>query len=132
MSSTRILIVEDEAIIAMELEDRVSRAGHDVVGCAGTPARAIALADRHRPEIVLMDVHLGAGGDGVSLAVELRERFGVHVVFITAHTDAATRQRCAEAGAVGYLSKPLRPNELLAAIEQAIRAPRPSAGEPER
>lgn len=122
MSTARILIVEDEAIIAMELEDRLTRAGHTVVGHATAAAGAVELAHAQRPDVVLMDVHLGAARDGVSVARELRERFGVAVVFVTAHADAATRARCDEAGATAYITKPLRPEELHAAIARAVAA----------
>lgn len=119
----RILIVEDEAITAIELESHLEDLGYTVVGIAGTASAALAAAEQHRPDLVLMDVRLAQGGDGVQVATELRRLYDMPSVFLTAHADAETRERAAAARPVGYLSKPVpRPefSALLARLAAAL------------
>lgn len=115
----RILIVEDEAISALRLEDLVRELGHRPVGLAATREAAIATALREKPDLVLMDVRLAHDGDGLATAREIRERLGAPSIFITAHSDADTRARAAEDGAIGFLVKPIDAGEFSAALEQA-------------
>ena len=85
MDQTRILIVEDEGIVATDIEWQVTSLGYVPVGIAATGEEAIALAERYRPTLVLMDIHLRGDMDGVTAATTIRERFGIPSVFLTAY-----------------------------------------------
>ena len=106
VAGRRILIVEDEMFVALDIEAAVIKAGHKVVGFAGSAERAVAMADELRPDLVLMDVRLPGNRDGVDAAIEIRQRFDIPSLIISAYSDAETRQRAAPAGALGFISKP--------------------------
>jgi CheY-like chemotaxis protein len=102
----RILIVEDEMFVAMDIELVVERAGHQAVGFAGTAERAVALAGELDPDLVLMDIRLRGDRDGIDAAIEIRKRFDIPCLVISAYTDALTRERAAPARVLGFISKP--------------------------
>jgi DNA-binding NarL/FixJ family response regulator len=115
----RILIVEDEVFVRLDIERELSAAGFDVVGGVDTAQAAIALADRERPDLVLMDVRIAGPQDGISAALELWSRFQIRCLFVSANLDAQTRQRAAAAQPWGFVRKPFSGAELLAAIKRA-------------
>ena len=119
LPKARLLIVEDEAIVAMDLQQRLERLGHQVVGTAATGEAAIQRAEEVRPDITLMDIRLKGEMDGVTAAAEIDRRFGTPVVFLTAHSDAQTVQRAAAAEPFGYILKPVDDRELEIAIAVA-------------
>jgi two-component system, response regulator PdtaR len=100
--SLRILIVEDEILIALELESLLQDAGHDVVGIAGSSHDAIALGERMRPDLAFVDIHLTDGPTGVDAARRLRE-LDATVLFMTANAKRIPEDR---AGASGVIGKP--------------------------
>jgi two-component system, response regulator PdtaR len=102
----RILIVEDEMFVAMDIELVVERTGHQVVGFAGTAERAVALAEELRPDLVLMDIRLRGERDGIDAAIEIRQRFDIPSLIISAFGDARTRERAGPARVLGFISKP--------------------------
>jgi CheY-like chemotaxis protein len=116
----RILIVEDEAVIAMEIEMRLGKMGYEIIGNAATGEKALALAEHSRPDLALMDINIVGSLDGVETAARLRERFDIPVVFLTAYSDDATIQRATAAGPLGYLTKPFSDRDVRAAIEVAL------------
>jgi CheY-like chemotaxis protein len=116
----KILIVEDEAVIAMEIEMRLGRMGYEVIGNAATGEKALALAEINRPDLALMDINLVGPVDGVETAARLRGRFGIPVVFLTAYSDDATIERATQAVPLGYLTKPFSDRDVRAAIEVAL------------
>ena len=116
----RVLVVEDEALIAMELESILEQQGHEVVDAVATEADAIAVARLTRPDLVLMDVRLARGGDGVATAIRLRQELGIRSIFITAQSDQVTRARAAAAEPAGFLGKPLSPDLLAKLIREAF------------
>jgi DNA-binding NtrC family response regulator len=118
----RILIVEDEAIVALDIEERLRRLGYEVVGIADSCAGALASAARLRPDLVLMDVELrnGSGADGIAAAEQLRANLAVPVVFLTAYADAATLDRAKRASPHGYVVKPFEERDLRATLEIAL------------
>jgi signal transduction histidine kinase len=115
----RIFIVEDEALIAMELGDRLESLGYEVCGSAARGDIAVERIVALRPDLVLMDVNLAGAMDGVEAAQRLRELCAVPVVFLTAYSDPALIARATQAGASGYLIKPFQERELYATIEVA-------------
>jgi two-component system, response regulator PdtaR len=116
----RVLVVEDEALIAMELESILEQQGHEVVDAVATEADAIAAPRLTRPDLVLMDVRLARGGDGVATAIRLRQELGIRSIFITAQSDQVTRARAAAAEPAGFLGKPLSPDLLARLIREAF------------
>ena len=117
----RILIVEDEGIVARDILLRLKRLGYRVCGTAATGREAIETALATRPDLVLMDVHLKGDMDGIAAARRIDGALGVPVVYLTAYSDDDTIQRAASADAVGYLLKPFEERELRAAIEVALQ-----------
>jgi len=120
MSANKILIVEDEGIVAMDIRQHLEGFGYDVVGTAYSGEQAITQATENRPQLVLMDIILKGGIDGISAAQTIIESLHIPIVFLTAYSDVATLERAKVTGAYGYLIKPFRPDELRTTIEVAM------------
>ncbi|HEY7726349.1 MAG TPA: response regulator, partial [Anaeromyxobacteraceae bacterium] len=118
-AAPRVLVVEDEGIVAADIALTLEGQGYSV-GTAASADEALAEAERAPADVVVMDIRLEGKGDGVWAADRLRQRFGVPVVFLTAHGDPETVARAMAAGPHGYLVKPFRPTELLTAVEVAL------------
>ncbi|MCL4402950.1 MAG: response regulator, partial [Acidobacteria bacterium] len=116
----QILIVEDEGLIAMDLQRRLRDLGYNVPFTAATAAEAIASVQTTRPDLVLMDIWLEGDLDGIEAAIILRQKFDIPVVFLTSHTDEQTIQRARQASAYGYLAKPFGGRELHATLQVAL------------
>ena len=114
----KVLVVEDEGLIALDIAGRLESMGHSVVGTASTAEEALAQAGA--ADIVLMDIRIDGEHDGIQAATEIRERYRLPVVFLTAHADRATLERAKQAGAFGYIVKPMGPSSLQAGIEMAV------------
>ena len=112
-AQARVLIVEDEFLIAMELEYRLLEAGIEVVGTAITAEEAIAIAKSEKPDLAIMDIRLAGRRDGVDAAIELFSLYGIRSVFASAHADSGTRKRAAAASPIGWLQKPYPAEELI-------------------
>ena len=123
----RILIVEDEGIVALNMQHSLKRLEYDVVGIAGTSTEALALAQTERPDLVLMDINLGAGGDGIDTAARLLAHRRTPVIFLTAYSEDATLKRASDTGPYGYLLKPFSERELHATIQMALERSRSDA-----
>ena len=121
-ASRRILIVEDELFVAMDIETVVIKAGHEVVGFAGTAERAVALAGEKRPDLVLMDIRLAGDRDGIDAAIEIRQRFDIPSLIISAHGDAQTRERARPARALGFIPKPFDHTLLAIALNGGLKS----------
>lgn len=116
-SRSRALIVEDEFLIALDLEAAMSGLGFDICGLAPNAEEARSLAMDHQPDVVLVDVYLGGVREGIETARWLREVCDASVVFVTAHTDAATVERIKEVvPGSPILSKPVYREHLAAAV----------------
>ena len=120
----RILIAEDEAVIALCLEDILDGFGHQVCGIASTADDAVALAGREKPDLVLMDVMLARGSDGVSAACDIRQRHGIGSVLTSALTESAIRDRAAPARPLAFIRKPYNPGDLSTVLDR-LAADRP-------
>ena len=117
----RALIVEDESLIAEELEERLSRLGFSVIAAVDSADEAIAIAIRDRPDLILMDIRLKGGKDGVQAAIEIRRQVDVPIVYVTAYSDQRTVNQVRESDHDGYLLKPFRARELRSTIEVAMQ-----------
>jgi len=119
-SAPSILIVEDEGIVALDLQESLIRMGYDPYAIAASADEAIACVAERCPDLVLMDIRIRGDRDGIEAAAVLRERFLVPVLFLTAHADDATVARAKATTPHGYLLKPVRAAELRSAIEVAL------------
>jgi CheY-like chemotaxis protein len=108
-SSLQILLVEDEAITALALKRLVARLGHEVCGVTAMAEDAIRLAGEILPDIILMDIRLAGEMDGITAAHEIRQRFGISSIFMTANSDPATRALAENAQPLGFMAKPYSP-----------------------
>jgi PAS domain S-box-containing protein len=116
----RILVVEDEALVAADLEARLEALGFNVCGIADTCDDAIADARAMQPDLVLMDINLIGPRDGIEAAVEIRRSCGIPIIFITAYADDATLARIGPSDPFGYIVKPFAERDLRVAIEVAF------------
>lgn len=116
----RILIVEDEALIAEELRGRLSNLGYKVVGVTHSGEDAIELTRTEAPNIVLMDIQLHGKMDGIQAAEEIRNELHIPVIFVTAYADDETLKRAKVTQPFGYLLKPFDTYELRSSIEMAL------------
>ncbi len=117
---TSILIVEDEAITALDLKHQVTSLGYEVAGIADTAEDAVRMANERRPNLVLMDIRLAGELDGIVAASAIRGREDIPVVFLTAHSDQATLDRALATSPFGYVLKPFQVRELKVTIEVAL------------
>ena len=117
-TATDVLIIEDEPIIAMDLEELVQSCGHRVVGVAATEAEAIALAKRTRPGLILADINLGLGGDGSSAVSAILAVHFAPVIFVTAYPERLLTGDAIEPAFV--ITKPFEPLTLAIATYQAV------------
>ncbi len=114
----RVLVVEDEGLIAHDIASRLEAMGHQVVGTAGTAEEALEMAAG--ADIVLMDIRIDGPVDGVEAAARIREQYRLPVIFLTAHSDRPTLDRAKITGAFGYLVKPIAQASLHTAIDIAL------------
>lgn len=115
-----ILVVEDEGIVAKELQLTLGDMGYDAFAVAASAEEALACAAAKRPDLVLMDIRLKGPRDGIEAAAALKERFGPAVIYLTAHGDDESLQRAKRTEPYGYLLKPVKTAELRSMIEIAL------------
>lgn len=120
MSGISILIVEDEAIVAADLAGKLRRLDYEVVGITADGLEAVDLAGVLRPQLVIMDIQLEGAVDGIEAAGEIRRRYDVPVIYLTAHSDPATLTRAKLSDPFGYILKPFEERELATQIELAV------------
>ena len=119
MDKVRMLIVEDERIVAMDLQGRLNSMGYEVVGHSVSGEDAIVKAETLRPDMVLMDIMLDGQLDGIQAAEVIRARFAIPVIYLTAYADTATLERAKITEPFGYILKPFEERELHGHIEIA-------------
>ena len=117
-SATSVLIIEDEPIIAMDIEELVRGCGHTVVGIAGTEAEAVEIAERHRPGLILADINLGPGGNGQQAVARIMRHLDAPVIFVTAYPERLLTGDAIEPAFV--ITKPFEPMALAIATYQAV------------
>ena len=115
----RVVIAEDEALIRMDLAEMLVEQGYEVVGEAGDGARAVELAEQHRPDLVILDVKMPVL-DGIAAAERIAGQRIAPVVILTAFSQRDLVERARDAGAMAYLVKPFSASDLVPAIEMAV------------
>lgn len=120
MAQPKILIVEDEALIAADLSEVIEQFGYSVVGSPATGEEAVELVRAANPDAVLMDIRLAGAMDGIEAARKIAEFSDVPIIYLTSHADTATLERAKVTDPAGYVLKPFRELELRAVIEMAL------------
>ena len=121
-TNATIFIVEDEALIATDLESRLKALGYTVCGSAISAEEAWPLIEQHRPDLVMLDIALSGAMDGIEAAELIRAKWGIPVVFITAFPDADRLERAKLTYPFGYLIKPIHDRDLIITIKMALYA----------
>lgn len=116
----RILVVEDEAIVALNLQQRLELLGYDVPAIAASGQESLDLINDLLPDLVLMDIHIQGHMDGIEVASRLRQSHPVPVIYLTAYAEDATLERARQTQPYGYLLKPFSERELHATIQMAF------------
>jgi len=121
MDKARIMITEDESIVALDLKSTLEGLGHTVPAIAASGEEAIRKAEETQPDLVLMDIMLKGAMDGVEAAGHIHERFGIPIIFVTANADETILARAKETEPYGYIIKPFKEREVCATVEIALR-----------
>jgi DNA-binding NarL/FixJ family response regulator len=122
-STIKVLIVEDEVVFAMITERTLTRAGYQVLHSVTTGEEAVEHAIREHPDVILMDVRLASGMDGIEAATRILQSYPAKLIFISGYSDGAYEQRALQLNPAGYFIKPVSLQEIRGAIESALNAP---------
>jgi two-component system, LytTR family, response regulator LytT len=120
MSKTNILIVEDESIVAKDIQHSLKKLGYTVVGMCSTGEDAIRTAEEVKPDLVLMDIMLKGDMSGIEAAGQIREKLNIPVIYLTAYADESTLSKAKVSEPYGYIIKPFKEIDLHTSIEMAI------------
>lgn len=120
MSKINVLVVEDESIVSKDIQHSLKKLGYNVVGSSPTGEKAIELAGSEHPDIVLMDIMLKGEMNGIEAASEIKKRFSIPVIFLTAYADESTLSKAKITEPYGYVLKPFKEIDLHTTIEMAI------------
>jgi len=120
MTNSRILVVEDEAIVAMGIKQKLEDLGHQVVDIAYTGEDAVQTALETKPDLILMDIVLKGNVDGIEAAAKIRNQLDIPVIYLTAYSDEEVLERARTTEPYGYIIKPFKKTELNANIEMAL------------
>ena len=116
----KILVVDDEAVIASALQERLTKMGYEVVGWASSGEAAIEMAERRRPELIFMDIVMPGKMDGIEAAQIIKKELDIPVIFITGHLDDQYIERAKGADPYGYLVKPIDTRKIKPVVEMAL------------
>lgn len=120
MPRARLLIVEDERVVALDIKSILKRLGYQVMDTVSSGEDALKKVEKNRPDLVLMDVKLDGEIDGVKAAQKIRSLYEVPVIFLTAYADPKTINRAKETFPYGYIVKPFEEKEIMSTIEIAL------------
>jgi two-component system response regulator LytT len=120
MSKTNILIVEDESIVAKDIQHSLKKIGYTVVATCSTGEEAIRTTEELKPDLVLMDIMLKGDMSGIEAAAQIREKYNIPVIYLTAYADESTLNKAKVSEPYGYIIKPFKEIDLHTSIEMAI------------
>ena len=121
MSGEKILLVEDDDIIARVEDWRLKNLGYSVCGRATNGAEAMELVADKKPDVILMDINIKGDIDGIETTKRIKKIYNIPVIYVTSHSDGATLERAKETKPDGFIIKPFDDNDLRVAIELALR-----------
>ncbi len=116
----KIVVVEDEAILALQVKDALLQMGHSITGIYTSGVKALEGIETTRPDLVLMYIKLKGKMDGIETADRIKKQYDIPIIFMTAHSEKDMVERARTTGAYGYLLKPVNPRELQTAIDVAM------------
>jgi DNA-binding LytR/AlgR family response regulator len=116
----KILLVEDEGIIAADMENMLEKMGYEVLETAMDYEEAVERLEEETPDLILLDVNLGGKKDGIDLAEFINENYQIPFIFTTSYTDGPTIERAKKVNPIGYLVKPFKQEQLYTTIEMAM------------
>jgi CheY-like chemotaxis protein len=117
---TRIVVVEDERIVALHLQQRLLKLGYDIAAVATSGDKALELITELRPDVVLMDIHIEGKMDGIETAKRIPPNLHIPIIYLTAYSEEATLTRAKETKPYGYLLKPFSEREMHAMIQMVL------------
>ena len=117
---SKILVVDDETVLVMDLEEELTAMGHEVVGTAASGDEAIEKARALRPDLILMDIAMPGNKDGIDAADSIKSEMDIPIIFLTAHSDPKLTKRAKWIEPVGYIIKPFKDRDLKVAIEVGL------------
>lgn len=120
ISKTGILIVEDESIVAKDIQQSLKKLGYEVLGVCSTGEDAVAKAEETKPSLVLMDIMLKGEMNGIEAADSIRQKLGIPIIFLTAYADGSTLSKAKVTEPYGYIIKPFKDIDLQTNIEIAL------------
>jgi two-component system, LytTR family, response regulator LytT len=120
MAKVNVLVVEDESIVSKDIQHSLKKLGYHIVGSAATGEKAVELAGSEHPDIVLMDIMLKGDMSGIDAALEIKNKFAIPVIFLTAYADESTLAKAKVTEPYGYVLKPFKEIDLHTTIEMAI------------
>ena len=121
MAGAKILLVEDDDVIAKVADWRLNNLGYTVCGRATSGAEAMELVVNTKPDLVLMDINIRSDIDGIETATMIKKGFNIPVVYVTSHSDGPTLDRAKATRPDGFIVKPFEDNDLRVAIELALK-----------
>src|SRR5512147_1922604 len=120
MFHARIMLVEDERIVALHLAQQLAKFNYDVVGNVASGERALQMVEEQRPDLILMDINIEGGIDGIETAARIPATYHIPIVYLTAYSEEATLERARATKPYGYLLKPFSERELHATIQMVL------------
>lgn len=120
MVKVNVLVVEDEAIVSKDIQHSLKKLGYNVVGAASTGEKAIEMAGNLKPDIVLMDIMLKGKLTGIDAAEEIKMKYNLPVIYLTAYADEATLSKAKVTEPYGYIIKPFKEIDIHTSIEMAV------------
>lgn len=120
MAKTSVLVVEDESIVAKDIQNSLKKLGYNVPSVENTGEDAIQAAGEHKPDLILMDIMLKGDISGIEAAEQIRQRYQIPVIFLTAYADESTLSKAKVTEPYGYIIKPFKEIDLHTSIEMAL------------
>lgn len=120
MNKVDILIVEDESMVALDIQDRLTALGYNVIDKFSSGEDVLKRIDEVKPDLIFMDIKLKGNIDGIETAVKLKEKYDIPIIYLTAYADSQTIKRAKKTQPDGYLVKPFNDNDLFSVIETAL------------
>lgn len=121
-NTLKILLVEDEVLIAMQMKMELTRKGYDVYHSVSKGEEAIEIARENKPDLILMDIRLAGEIDGIEAGQQILARHDIPIIFMTGYPDEAVKQRAMQLHPIGYFLKPVLINQIETAIRSTVNS----------